>query len=167
MDSPGRRVRLAIRRSRRSRRSSFAFPPGADAIREHQAHARAGGSRGSIFPRNRNEAVGGGGPPLWLAGRSHADRDGEPRFRSGRSRSLRRQPLGVRDFLPREAPLLSRGLGRVHLRTGLCQQRLQLSALLLLAPHWKTAAAISRRPERPVRGCPRPDPDRGRGESHG
>ena len=53
----------------------------------------------------------------------HGRRDGQSGFRPGRSRSVRREPVGVRDVLPREAAVLPRGTGAVSLRPQLQRRR--------------------------------------------
>ena len=75
----------------------------------------------------------GRGPQVRHHVEPHGRRDGESGLRPGRSRSVGREPLGVRDVLSREAAVLPRGTGSVPLRREL--QRRRVLGTVLLAAH--------------------------------
>ena len=163
------RPRLAHGVARRSDRDSHAAPRRVAALRHlagrvHRPQRPRGPVQRRVTPVRRRGAR--------REGRSQeqpdAERDGQPGLRAGGSGPRRGQPVGVRDLLRGEAPVLhGRQPDLLAVRQGRPQRQLELllpgAAAVLLAPHRPGSAGAGQRRLRRHAGV---DDDSGRGQAH-
>ena len=159
VSSNGTRIRLELRRSRRTLRHPAGVAHRHRAVREHAYDVRPHHSRQSTHAWHERHRYRWSGRAHRSRLRALAARHDQSGFRAGGSRSRRAQSLRRRNLLSREAAVLPRGRGDLRVRYTPRVGAVRLLALRTLAAHRPYSPA---HPRGLVQRCARPDHDPGR-----